>query len=89
MPESNIPDDLARNAQEARMLMDHPLLRNALDTIEQGTIEAIKNLKFGTQDGEILRDKLMLNLQVIDQFKEQLNSHLENLHIMQIKTEEY
>jgi len=77
------------NAGEAKMLIAHPLLNAAIDKMEQGTINGIKTLKFGTPDGDILRDKLMLNLQVIEEFKEQLNTHLENLTISKIDTEEY
>jgi hypothetical protein len=66
--------EIKRNAAEARMLLGHPMLNQALDQIKADTVTVIEEMAM--TDG-VLRDKLMLTLQVCRQFKENLFRHIE------------
>ena len=68
-------DDLKILAGEAHMLLSHPLLKGALDAIRDNTVQAIED---GDITDDILRDKLMITLQVVKEVRLQLYSHIEN-----------
>ncbi len=80
--------DLEYLANEARMLLGNPVLRDAFDSVDRGVLSQIRELRFGTPEGEIIRDKLMLTLQVVQQIREQLQDHIENLRFANVKAEE-
>lgn len=81
-------EKIALNAGEARMVLDHPILNEAFDKVKDGLVQAIEDLEFGTKDGDILRDKLMLSLQSLKQVKEDIYSHIEEHYIQQINPED-
>lgn len=78
-------ETIAYNAGEARMLLGHPLLKNALDTLRENVVQAIED---NPLDDEIMRDKYQITLQVIKQFKTDLYQHIEEAQICNIKQEE-
>lgn len=77
-------DDLKILAGEAQMLLSHPLLKGALDTIRENTVQAIED---GDITDDILRDKLMITLQVVKEVRLQLYSHIENEQMDSISPE--
>lgn len=66
------------DALEARMLLAHPMLNRALDQIRDEVVLAIED---NPMTDEIMRDKLMLTLQVRRQFKENLFKYLEEAQV--------
>ena len=75
-------EDIRRLAGEAKMLLDHPMLSQAFDTVEAATVHAIKHLQWGPEETEVQRDKLMLTLQVVEQVKESLQQYIDETIIM-------
>jgi len=67
------------------MLLDHPILAEALSRLREDIIEAIENNPLAD---EVLRDKYQIGLQVIKQFKTNLYQHIEENQMCQIKQEE-
>lgn len=60
------------------MLLAHPMLNRALDQIRDEVVLAIED---NPMTDEIMRDKLMLTLQVRRQFKENLFKYLEEAQV--------
>jgi hypothetical protein len=76
---SKSKERVSLDASEARMLLSHPLLRGALNKIKDNVVLAIEENPM--TDG-VMRDKLMLTLQVRRQFIEELTRYLEDAEIM-------
>ena len=76
---SKSPEQINLDAAEARMLLSHPLLRAALYRIKENVVLAIEE---NPMTDDIMRDKLMLTLQVRRQFIEELTRYLEDAEIM-------
>jgi hypothetical protein len=75
-------EDVRRLAGEAKMLLGHPMLSQAFDDVEESTVYAIKKLRWGPEESEVQRDKLMLTLQVVEQVKESLQHYIDEAIIM-------
>lgn len=83
-------EEIALRAGEARMLMGHSMLQEAFAAVEQRMVDHIKTLKFGPAESDVIRDKLMMGLQVVDQVKDQIQEHIETGKITsQLNTEGY
>lgn len=76
---SKTPEQTRLDAAEARMLLSHPMLTGALARIKNRVVEAIEE---NPMVDEVMRDKLMLTLQVRRQFVEELTRYLEDAEIM-------
>ena len=75
-------EDAVRLAGEAKMLLGHPMISKAFNKVEEATIAKIKSLRFGPEESEVIRDKLMLTLQVVDAVKEELHQYIDEVLIM-------
>lgn len=73
------------NAGEARMLLGHPLLGDALARLREDVVQAIEDNPLAD---EVMRDKYQITLQVVKQFKTNLYQHIEEAQICNIKQEE-
>ncbi len=79
-------DELALRAQEARMILDHPLFKESFAHAKAATVEAIEDMDM-TDD--VLRDKLMLTLQVLKSIEAHLHSHIETGQIINLRVENF
>lgn len=77
--------DTERQAQEARELLDHPMLKGAFDGLREATVQAIED---NPMTDELLRDKLMITLQVIRDVRAQLQSYVDSHAIQKAQENE-
>jgi hypothetical protein len=75
-------EDILHLAGEAKMLLDHPMLKRAFEKVDDSAIAKIKSLRFGPEESEVIRDKLMLTLQVVEAVKEELHQYIDEALIM-------
>ena len=79
-------EELALRAREAKMLMDHKLLRGAFHDVREALVESIEN---GALEDDKVRDKLFCSLQCLKLVKEAIEAHVETgVIINNITTEE-
>jgi hypothetical protein len=66
--------DIERDASEARYLLGNPLLKAAFDGLREATVQSLED---NPMQDEVMRDKLMLTLQVIKEVRAQIYAHIE------------
>ena len=81
---SKTPEQTALDAAEARMILSHPMVVSALEKIKDRVVEAIEE---NPMTDELMRDKLMLTLQVRRQFIEDLTKHIEDAQMAESSQE--
>lgn len=73
---------------EARMLLDHPLLKEAFAEAREEIVQAMEELSFGPQESEVARDKLVLGLQALKAVKETIYSKIDDYRMGKTQQEE-
>jgi hypothetical protein len=76
--------DLARRAREAKMLMDHELLKGAFHDVREAMVESIENANYD----KVTKDMLFCSIQSLKLVKEAIETHIETGKIIHYATEE-
>ena len=75
-------DQEIRRADEARRLMDAPLMREAFEKVEAGLIDAMKRVEIGNTKTQ---HELILSLQLLGSVKRHLTETMETGKLAQIQ----
>lgn len=70
--ESKLREELERG-QQAKQLLEHPMLVNALAQLEKDTVRRLKEAPVRDREGQ---HELVLMLKVADKFKSDLKNHV-------------
>lgn len=70
--------DPAIVAEEAKQLLNHPLVIEAFETIDRGLIDQMRAAPIiGNPKAEAFRDKLILSLQAVESVRNQLQGFVD------------
>lgn len=63
-----------RRGEEARLLLENPLLKNAIKSVKDGIVNSLTTSALGD---EILHNRLAIALQLLTQIEKQITTHME------------
>lgn len=76
--------DEIKRGEEAQRLMDHPIFKEAMQKVESGILDAMKESGLGD---ESTHNKLVISLQIMEQIKRHMKTTMETGKLARIQFE--
>lgn len=72
-------------AEEAKRLIEHPLFKDALDSVKSGVVGAMGNSGMGDTE---THNRLVIALQLLNQIEKSIKTHIETGQLAEISVRE-
>lgn len=76
--------DEVKRGEEAQRLMEHPLFKEAMENVETGILDAMKESGLGDEKAH---NKLVIALQIVGQIKKHMKTTMETGKLARIQLE--